>query len=202
MASFFNVFRFKKDSHVIEESGDHERCFNDLLFDVKQKRKLTYLLFEQNKRLRITFKAYVVLSIITFIGIFFSFHQQSNEKRIFKQHYSNFKKRHITSYGLGVNNGNDFRSSLTLIKEYNIVVESKMLVALASIEDKKFDDAILVLDGLNTPESEWLESLCYLRKKDFTIAFNKFEQIIECEGLFAAEAKEILKEYRNQYQKN
>lgn len=178
---------------------DTERSFEDLVYDVKQKRKLTWKLLRLNKKYRIGLISYVLLTFI--LAGFFVLKPLvsiSPEEETFNQHYGNFKNRYISLYGLGVSNTEDFRKALTLVKDYNILVESNMLVALSTIEDDDFSKAIFILAELDSPESEWLLALCYLKTAQKERAKKVLLKITGEKSLFAMDAEDILiKHYNN-----
>lgn len=187
---------------TIKEQDDAERCVEDLIYDVRQKRKLTSILFKENKRWKLTFLVYLFISIIVFSSTTAYFRKDNFEKELFETYYSDFKKRFISNYNLGVTNSNDFNNTLKVIDEYDIVVEYKILYVLGKIEKQNFEDAILALGNIETPESAFLEALCYVRKGDNKTAAKRLSEIISKKGLYAGVAQEILDAYHQHNQNN
>ena len=186
----------KKGSEFGTNKPDQERSFNDLLFDVIQKRKLIKMLVKANQKLKYL---HLVSSIaLVFVIIFVIITKKDPEVETFKQYYLDYKYRYIQSYGLGTINIDDFQDGLSLADELMISLESKMLVALQAIDKKEFGKAISILNEIDTPESEWLKALCLMRVgKDYQAEILLLK-IVEKNNLFSAEAKDIFyKHYRN-----
>jgi hypothetical protein len=179
---------------TMELRPDSERSFEDLVYDVKQKRKLNKKLLKANRRLKNLFivgLSIVVISITSFLVSFNS----SSIKRTYDFHFVDFKHRYISSYGLVLTTPTDFRDFSEIVEDNNIILESSMLSALVAMEKKKYDKAIAILDRMDSDQAKWLKALCLLRLKRKLQLKAELDEIISDNSLFTLQAKEIIKQY-------
>jgi hypothetical protein len=191
---------FIKKTVATDTKTDYDRPLFDLANDVRQKRKLIEMLFRKNKILKLSLLTYFSLSIIFFGGKVLNSKDSPKDKpevKTFNCYYSNFIERYVSAYGLGISNATDFHNAVSLINDYNIIIESKMLLAIASIDKNDYNKAIYILSEMDTQESEWLLALCLFRIDEKEKAGVIFRAVVEKGNLFAFEAEEIVNKYYN-----
>ena len=199
MNRVISFFKREKIIEFVSERSDNERSYDDLVWDVRQKRKLNSKLFKLIRKLRNTLKIVVGCVCLGLLTTVLIWGRNNSEVKTFNQHYNYYKDRYMSSSGLGMISSSDFDDVMEFINEYKIVVEPKMLMALSAIEKRKFPDALRILTVIDSPRARWLEALCLMRAGDKKEARAAFEEIVRQDNLFAAEAKEILKKH---YSKN
>lgn len=188
LAKLFSIYNL---SEMDSEKSDLNRRFEDLVIDVKQKRKLNTILIRANKRLKIAVNLCLV-AILLISGIFAVNIYLNSDIKTFNYHYKNFKGRYISSYGLVLTDPGDFRELSNIVEENNIVVESNMLMAMVAIEKHDYNKAIIILSQINNDEAKWLKALCLLRLDEKVKARKIFEGLIEKNSLFSLESQDIL----------
>jgi hypothetical protein len=175
----------KKEKEYSSKS-DYDRCFEDLVYDVKQKRKLNYLLLKLNKRLRMAINLSSV-AIVFLIGMsIYSDSIHYEEKNTFDYYYSNFKQRYLSNYN------SERAITIDIINKTSFDIDSSFISILNIIEDKNFTEAISMLSKNDSDESEWLRALCLLRINEKPSAKILLKTIVAENTLFSLDAMDIL----------
>jgi hypothetical protein len=197
MRKLFNLFVEDGDEQI-QLRPDKDRSHEDLVFDVKQKRKLNNKLLRANKRLKHMFAFGSTFLVVSLVSVFIYINHPSI-KKTYNYHFSSFMHRYISNNGLILTTPTDFKKISNIVEDKHLIFESNMLNAIMAMNEKEFTKAITILDNIDTDEAKWLKALCFLRLNKKIQLKASLDELVSTNSLFTLEAKEIINQYyRNQ----
>ena len=119
--------------------------------------------------------------------------QTVTHKETFNTYYSLFDERKTIDSGIKAYLAKDYKQAANALVKDSIFIDTRMMRAIANIEQGEYLTAIEQLKEINNHKAEWLQALCLIRIEDDTKARQLLEKIMNNSGRFSMQAEEILK---------